>query len=39
MNDAVRDRASWAWLAVKAGIFLLLSLNSVEVVVVAYQQF
>ena len=39
MNDAVTDSVSWAWLALKIGVFLLLSLNSVDIVVVAYQQF
>lgn len=39
MNDAVMDKISWFWLVAKAAVFLLLSLASVEIVVVAYQQF
>lgn len=39
------SQKSWAmtlssvWLAVKIGVFLLLSLSSVEIIVIAYQQF
>lgn len=39
MNEAMTDKISWVLLALKVGVFLLLSLSSVEVVVVAYQQF
>ncbi len=39
MNDAVIDSISWIWLVLKAAAFLLLSLSSVEAIVVAYQQF
>lgn len=30
---------SWLWLAVKAAFYLLVSLSSVEIIVVAYQRF
>ncbi len=39
MNNAVYDMVPWAWLALKAVAFLLLSLNSIAIIIVAYQQF
>lgn len=39
MNNAVSDMIPWIWLALKAAAFLLLSLSSVEIIVIAYQQF
>jgi hypothetical protein len=39
MNEAMTDKISWILLALKVSVFLLLSLSSVDVVVVAYQQF
>jgi len=39
MNDVIPHVVPWAWLIAKATAFLLLSLSSVDIVVVAYQQF